>query len=101
MVLYNLSEGRLEEGNREKGFEVGFWGLVFSDIRAGRTGPPGFRDPLRARIESPAVFFCADAFSAYFTGIWRDRDYDTRITITLDWLLTPSPATISISNIPV
>jgi hypothetical protein len=57
MVLYNLSEGRLEEGNREKGFEVGFWGLVFSDIRAGRTGPPGFRDPLRARIESRAVFF--------------------------------------------
>lgn len=46
----------MEEGNREKGFEVGFWGLVFSDNRAGRTGPLGFRDPLRARIESRAVF---------------------------------------------
>jgi hypothetical protein len=47
----------LEGGNREKGFEVGFWGLVFSDNRAGRTGPLGFRGPLRARIESRAVFF--------------------------------------------
>ena len=59
MVMYSLSEGRLEEGNREKGFEVGFWGLVFSDNRAGRKRPLGFRDPLRARIESRAVFFCA------------------------------------------